>query len=370
MENNNNLSKLEKVKLSLENFKAGKSKFLFFVPDTMGVASAIVIEIYTHANILKKQGYEVYIFCDKENYEAPSYLDQDLRSLPHKNLKKQGTGEMVLNMEISPEDFLIIPDFFSNIMETTKNLPCKRVAFVQSYDYLINSLLPGMTYNNFSIKDVITTSETLKTFIKEFHGDIYNIKSYKLGIPDYFKVKGIKRPAISFVVRNAADIHKVSRLFYLKYPELRWVGFEELRGISREDFATKLGENIACLWIDRIASHGTVPLEAMKSGTIVVGLVPDVNPEYLVENSGVWTRSIYQLPDMLARVIKMYLEDSLPQELFDGMKTIADSYSPEISEASIIQVYKGLLADREKEYTEFFILEEQAAATESINNLN
>ena len=361
-----NLSRLEKVKVSLENFKEGKSKFLFFVPDSLGVANAAVIEIYTHANVLKKQGYEVYIFCDKENYEAPSYLDQDLRSLPHKNLKKQGNNEMILNMEISPEDFLIIPDFFTNIMETTKNLPCKRVAFVQAYDYLVNSLLPGMTYNNFNIKNIITTSETLKKFIQEFHGDIYDIKTYKIGIPDYFKNKSIKRPAISFVVRNASDIHKVSRLFYLKYPELRWVGFEELRGLSREDFATKIGENIATLWIDRIASHGTVPLESMKCGSVVVGLVPDANPEYLIENSGVWVKSIYQLPDMLARVVKMYLEDTLPAELFSGMKSISDSYSPQISEESIINMYKELLADREKEYTEFFALEEAAEAS---NNL-
>jgi hypothetical protein len=360
-----NLSKLEKIKQSLENFKQGKSKYLFFVPDSMGVAAAAVIEIYTHAKVLKNLGYEVYIFSDKEDYSAPSYLDQELRSLPHKTLKKQANNELVLNIEVHPEDFLIIPDFFSNIMETTKGLPCKRVAFVQAYDYLINSLFPGMTYANFNIKSIITTSETLKNFIKEYHGDIYDIKTYKIGIPDYFKEKPMKKPAISFVVRNAADIHKVSRLFYLKYPELRWVGFEELRGVSREDFAEKIGQNIACLWIDRIASHGTVPLEAMKTGTVTVGLVPDMIPEYLVDNSGVWVKSIYQLPDMLARVIKMYLEDALPPELFAGMKAIAEGYSTKVSEETIQAVYSELRFDREKEYLDFLALEEAAEA----NNL-
>src|SRR5688572_1923511 len=110
------LSKLEKIKLSYENFKEKKNKWLFFVPDTQGVASAAIVEIYTHAKTLKNLGYQVYIFSDKEDYSAPSYLDQDLRSLPHKNLKKQGKDNMVLDIEISPEDFMVIPDFFTNIM--------------------------------------------------------------------------------------------------------------------------------------------------------------------------------------------------------------------------------------------------------------
>ena len=273
---------------------------------------------------------------------------------------------MVLNIDISPEDFLIIPDFFTNIMETTKNLPSKRVVFVQAYDYLINSLLPGMTYANFNIRSIITTSQTLKDFITEYHGDFYDIKTYKIGVPDYFKPKKFKKPAISFVVRNASDIHKVSRLFYLKYPELRWVSFEDLRGLSREDFANKLSENVVCLWIDRISSHGTVPIEAMKSNTITVGLAPDMLPEYMVENSGVWVKSIYQLPDMLSKIIKMYINDTLPNELYETMQKIASDYSPKISEESIINLYKELISDRQKEYEEIISLE---ASNEANNNL-
>lgn len=352
-----NLSKLEIINKSFNNFKEGKSKFLFFVPDTMGIASSAVIEIYTHANMVKKMGYEIYIFSDKEDYSSPSFLDQELRALPHKTLKKQKNNELVLDLDISPEDFLIIPDFFTNIMETTKNLPSKRVVFVQACDYLINSLLPGMTYANFNIRSIITTSNTLKDFIKEYHGDIYDIKTYKIGIPDYFKPNNFKKPAINFVVRNASDIHKVSRLFYLKYPELRWVSFEDLRGLSREEFANKLASNVACLWIDRIASHGTVPLEAMKSGAITVGLAPDMLPEYMVENSGVWVKSIYQLPDMLARIIKMFIGDELPSELYETMSKIADDYNPKISEESIINLYKELISDREKEYNEIIAIE-------------
>lgn len=353
-----NLSKLEKVKESFNKLKERKNKFLFFVPDSMGVASGAVIEIYTHANVLKKNGLDVYIFSDKDDYTAPSFLDQDLRSLPHKNLKKSGQNELIMDIEIGPEDFLIIPDFFTNIMETTKKLPCQRIAFVQSCDYLVNSLLPGMRYTNFNIRNVITTSEKLRNFLKEFHGDIYNTKTYKIGIPDYFKPKQFKTPSIGFVVRNAADIHKISRLFFLKYPELQWVAFEDLRGLSREDFSSKLANSVACLWVDRIASHGTVPLEAMAVGTIPVSLVPDIVPEYVQENTGVWVNSIYQLPDLLAKVIKMHLEDAIPDEMYGAMDKMAKNYTQNESEASILKIYEEFLIERENEYVQFIQSEE------------
>lgn len=345
---------LERLTESYEKFQNKDNKILFFVPDTMGVPSASIIEIYNHANLLRKKGYNVIIFGDKENFPVPTYIDQECQTLTHKSLKKSGNNQMVLDIEISPEDFMVIPDYFTNIMETTKNLPCQRIVLAQSYEYITNSLLPGLRYSDFGINTIITTSNKIKEFIEEFHGkNTYNISVYDIGIPDYFKNNKLKKPSISFVSRNASDILKITRLFYLKYPELRWVGFDEIRGLSREKFADKLGDNIACLWIDRISSFGTLPLEAMKSGVIPVGLLPEVIPSYLVENAGVWADNLYKIPDLLARVIKMYLEDSLPPLLFNTMNNVVNKYSMENSNNSIISVYDNIIAKRDEEYKTF-----------------
>jgi len=53
--------------------------------------------------------------------------------------------------------------------------------------------------------------------------------------------------------------------------------------MRRVDFAKRLQGNFAAVWIDRIASFGTFPLECMKSGVIPISLVPDIIPEYLIE---------------------------------------------------------------------------------------
>ena len=124
--------------------------------------------------------------------------------------------------------FLIIPISSPTSYKTTSSLAGQKIVLAQSYNYIVNSLLPGLRYADFKIRNIITTSDAMTNFIKEYHGDIYNIKAFKLGIPDYFKPNKFKKPVISFVCRNTSDILKINKLFYLKYPQFRWIGLKTL----------------------------------------------------------------------------------------------------------------------------------------------
>ena len=53
--------------------------------------------------------------------------------------------------------------------------------------------------------------------------------------------------------------------------------------MRRIDFAKRLQSNFAAVWVDRISSFGTFPLECMKCGTIPICLKPDIMPEYMIE---------------------------------------------------------------------------------------
>ena len=43
--------------------------------------------------------------------------------------------------------------------------------------------------------------------------------------------------------------------------------------LSRKDFAEKLDKSFAAIWIDKISSFGTFPLECMKCKTIPIGII-------------------------------------------------------------------------------------------------
>jgi len=350
--------KSEIIKESIEKLISKDFNVYFFVPSVGEVYAQNIVEVYAHALVLKESGYNVFIMGDKPDYQIPSYLDENLKSLPHKNLQKKkstnGQEELFLEENVALSDTIVIPEYFVNICESTKTLPCNRILLVSSYEYFINSLIPGVSYAHFGIKNILTTSTIMENFIKKYDGDdTYDIKKYTIGIPDYFKDNEFKKPYITFLSRNASDIMKIVKLFYKKYPQLQWISFEDLRGKTRQEFASKMGESIATIWLDKIAGHGTTAIEAMKSNTITIGLIPDIKPDYVVSDSGVWVDNIYNIPEAIEQVVSLWVEDQIEEKVFETMKSISDNYSMEESNKTIMESYEYFFAKRKSELEQF-----------------
>lgn len=359
------LEKIEKIKESLKKIENKESKFLFCVPESEK-PTASVYEIYFNANVVKKMGFKVIILTEKEDYEVPQWVDTELTE--HEHLPMTGN-----QLSVGPEDVLIIPEVYSNIMEQTKNLPCQKVGLLQSVDYMMNALVPGTDWSSFGIKDVITTSDTLKEFIETFYGsNRFDVQVYNPGVPDYFKrTDQPQKPIISVIGRNPNEISKIVKLFFARYPQYSWVTFDPMltkskppQYMRRKDFAKRLRNNFAAVWVDRISSWGTFPLECMKSGTLPIGLIPDITPEYLLErdengevtqmksNCGVWTNNFYDIPVLIGEAIVKYLDDNIGDEIYDKMEEISSFYNHELSEKQLNTVYNNLIEKRKNIFQE------------------
>jgi hypothetical protein len=353
------LDKIEKIKASLDNIINKKSKFLFCVPESQGPVAS-VYEIYFHATVVKNMGYQVLILVEKGDYLIPTWIERELTEFDHISMADP-------KLTVGPEDVMIIPEVYSNIMEQTKNLPCVRIGLLQSIDYMVNGLIPGTDWKSFGINDIIATSTSLKELIKSYYGkDKFNIKTYNIGIPDYFESSIIpQKPIVSIVGRNANEISKFVKLFYSRYPQYNWVTFDPMvtkskppQPMRRVDYAKRLQGNFAAVWIDRIASFGTFPLECMKSGVIPICLKPDIIPEYLldrssedgsvkiVEGSGVWTDNYYDLPVLLGEVLIKFLDDSITDDIYISMQSIAAKYTQDNSEKQLSEIYQEILNSR------------------------
>ena len=351
--------KIEKVKLSLDKIKNKESKFLFCVPESQS-PSASVYEIYFHATVVKNMGYNVTILVEKGDYVAPKWIEKELTQHEHLSLTDP-------KLMVGPEDVMIIPEIYSNVMEQTKNLPCVRIGFLQSVDYMTNSLIPGTDWASFGIHDIITTSQSLKELFETFYGETkYKIQTYNIGIPDYFeKSDKPQKPIISIIGRNPNEISKFVKLFFSKYPQYSWVTFDPMltkskppQSMRRVDFAKRLKGNFAAVWIDRISSFGTFPLECMKSGVVPICFKPDIIPEYLierdekgvakkmVEGAGVWTDNYYELPVLMNDVLVKFLDDSILPTLYESMNNVASKYTQEDSEKQLVEIYQGFINQR------------------------
>jgi hypothetical protein len=353
------LEKIEKIKVSLAKITNKKSKFLFCIPESQS-PTASVYELYFHATVVKNMGYEVIIMVEKGDYVPPIWVEKELTNHKHVSMADP-------KLTVGPEDVMVIPDIYSNVMEQTKKLPCVRIGFLQSADYMTSALIPGTDWTSFNIQDVITTSPVLKEWLETFYGKgKYNIRTYNIGIPDYFEKSDVpQKPIISVIGRNANEISKLVKLFFAKYPQYSWITFDPMltkskppQAMRRVDFAKRLQGNFAAVWVDRISSFGTFPLECMKAGVIPICLKPDIMPEYMierdekgvatkiVEGAGIWTENFYDLPVLIGEVLVKFLDDAIKPELYESMSNVASKYSQEASEKRLNEIYSEIVNQR------------------------
>lgn len=345
---NENIEKIEKI---ISNLKNKKSKFYFFMP-SIETPNSSMYQIYWNANTIKENGFETIIITENDDYKKPYFVDDELMNIKHVKVSNK--------ISISPEDFLIIPEIFTNVMEQLKTFTCEKILLLQSLDYALHALTPGVQWSDFGITKIVTVSDQLKNMVHDFFGEYYNIKKYDIGISDIFKWKGeLKKPIISFVSRNGNDITDIIKLFYLKYPMFRFITFQELSGLDRKTYAKKLKDSVACIWVDNISTFGTVPLECMKANTIPIALIPRIEHEYVQDYTGIWVYELFKLPDMIASVITKFLEDEIPDEFKIKMTEISNNYNEFNSKDSIKNVFNSFLDERIDHFNKLLALEKE-----------
>jgi len=337
--------------------------FYFFTLDTLGNPVAGVANIYEHVKVLNELGYRAFIMHEKNDYKLRGdetsmgindWLGEEYASLPHISIEGQ-------QLSVNPTDYIIIPEIFANVMDQVKQFPCKKIVFSQSYDYLLELLPIGKKWHyDYGFTDVITTSERQANYIQTLFQGI-NTHIVPVGIADYFKPsEKPKTPIVTIVTRNHGDAKKIANAFYLQFPVYKFVTFKELRGIPKRQFAEELGKSCLAVWIDDQAGFGTFPLEAMQSGTPVIGKIPNMVPEWMestneggditLKNNGVWTNTTLNIPELIGTYMKVWFEDSVPQDLIDGMVETNGTYSMEKQKIAIEKVYGTLVSNRRKEF--------------------
>ncbi len=308
-------TQIEKVKLSIQNLKDRKSKVYFFVHDTKGNAKASIKYIYDLALALKNKGFNAIILHEKPDYTGvASWLgDSYMNEIPHQAIEGQ-------NLEIAPEDFLVVPEIFGFMMEQVKNLPCGKIVLTQSYAYMLETLQPGQTWNQFGFLKTITTSEVQKNQIaKVMRGQSYDI--LEPAISEAFVKRELPPlPIIGVHTREQSDTINLIKTFYLRFPQYRWFTFRDLRGLSQEEFANAISECFVSVWMDRESAYGTFPLESMKVGVPVIGLTPNLVPVWMNETNGIWIKDELLLPDIIADWTQNWLEDNISPEIYTSME--------------------------------------------------
>jgi hypothetical protein len=343
----------EKVLKSIEILKNKQARIYFMVQDTKGNAKASVRLIYQMAKALKDAGYNPIILHEKSDYSGVSaWLEEEYMELPHRAIEGQ-------NLEISPEDFIIVPEIFGFVMEQIKKLPCAKIVLAQAYSWIVETLQPGQSWFQYGFMKCITTTNLQKEYIEKVmrQSSFDVIKPY---ISENFQPKEVPpMPIIGVHTKDQSDAINVIKTFYLKFPQYRWFTFRDLRGLSEYEFANSLKDCFVSVWVDDHSAFGTFPLESMKSNVPVIGKIPNMTPEWMNEDNGIWITDQTIIPDVIADFIQNWLEDNIKPEMYEEMKKTAQKYSDKQEfESSVVSLFEGYIKTR----TESF--EEQISKTE------
>lgn len=65
----------------------------------------------------------------------------------------------------------------------------------------------------------------------------------------------------------------------------------------------------------------------MKCGVPVLGKVPDIMPEWMSEDNGIWIADKNMIVDFVSDFIQNWLEDNLNPEMFIKMEETVNKYS-------------------------------------------
>lgn len=335
------MSNVDKIQQTINTLKEKNNKFFFFVQDTKGNAKASIKYIYDIILALKSQGKNAIALFEEKNYTSHKDWLGDAYS------EVEETYINGNSLKVSVEDFLILPEIFGYIMEQVKDMPCGKIVLTQAYDQIFETLKPGETWQQFGFFKTITTTEILKSQIRDLFSST-SVDVLPVLLSDYVEKKTLPpNPIIAIHSREQRDSLNFIKTFYQKYPQYRWFSFRDMRGLSLSEFAEPLKESCVSVWIDDRASFGTFPLESMACGTPVIGKIPHLNSQFISEDNGIWSSNLYQMVDILADYVKNWLEDNINEKLIDEGLTTASTYQDKESfETKTNELFDSYISSR------------------------
>jgi hypothetical protein len=314
-----NSEQIQKVEQSIKNLRDKKSKIYLLVQDTKGNAKASVAYIYNMGLTLMEDGFNVIMLHEKNDYYGVgSWLGEEYMKIPHTFIEGQ-------NLSVAPEDFIVVPEIYGFVMEQITKLPCGKIVLTQAYDHILETLQPGQSWTQLGFYKCITTSNMIKEYLENtMRGVSFDVLEPFIS-ESFTKQKLPNKPIVAVHTRDQRDTLNLIKSFYLKFPQYRWVTFKDMRGLTTEQFAEELKNCFISVWVDETSSYGTFPLESMKTNIPVIGLAPNIVPEWMNEDNGLWINNKTQMVDYLADYIQNWLEDNTNPKIITEMEKTVES---------------------------------------------
>ena len=344
-----NLLAIERIQSEIERIDKNENKVYFFVIDSAGSPSGSLEYVYKLAYILKENNFDVAMLYQKEEdfIGVESWLGEKYSGLPHFDIADE-------EVSVAPSDILFIPEIFANVMMQTRKLPCKRIAILQNYDYVLEQMPVSSQWGDLGIMEAITNTEMNGELLKEIFPYV-KTKVISPYVDEMFvPTTKPKKMVINLITKDQKTINRLIKPFYWKYPIYKWVTFRHLNGFPKETFAEMLRDGAITVWEDDETHFGYSPLEAMKSGSLVIAKTPDKLQEWMVKdgnlrNCCVWFNEFEEVHKIIASVVRAWITNNVPEEIAESAKETLGQFSKEKTTEEIVSYVRDVIDRRKKE---------------------
>jgi len=349
---------LKNIRTEIAKIDKKENKVMFFVLDTEGYPSGSLAYEYQLAKIAKDAGYNVSMVYqtdekqDEEFVGVEGWLGAEYASIPHYDIRKD-------EVEINPSDILFIPEIFSQVMNQTRKLPCKRVAIMQNFDYIVSQTPYSAQWGDYGILEAISNTEENKKLLQSIFPYVKTTVVEPYVDKMFGDTKKPRKCVVNVIAHNPDDVTRLVKPFYWKYPLMKWVSFADLRGMNKMAFANALREGFLTIWIDQDASFGYGAIEAMKCGNIVFAMLPKNKKKWMLDNDGetlnsscFWFDDINQMHEKIATLVRAFVTDKIPENINDGQDVVKDMYTEDKTRQQFLNYLEKTMGERKQRLEE------------------
>ena len=124
---------IEKLESALGRLETKENVIYFLTYDTKNNARASIKHIYDMALTLKENGHTPKILTEDKSYIKPEWLGEKYDDLELVSIK-----EDKVNIQI--DDVIVVPEYYSNVLQQLSNVRCTKVMLVQQKEYIFETL--------------------------------------------------------------------------------------------------------------------------------------------------------------------------------------------------------------------------------------
>lgn len=256
-----------------------QKKYYFITPDIATPAGGIKV-IYQLVDLMNRNGFDAYIVHMHRKFKCR--YAKTLKNLKYVYLQDGKLFD-------GATDVIFVPEPDVKLMAMMKGMDSKKIVFNQNWAYTYSQFREInnesiLRYQDLGIYDVMTVTEKIKQFLDFAMNDGQNLK---IGIvhpflSEAFSPKKLeeKTHQIAFMPRKNFNIfQEIFSIIFGKNKTIRWV---QIDNMTEDAVAKALQDSTMFLALGFPEGLSLPPLEAMKSGCVVLGYSGYGGLEYMI----------------------------------------------------------------------------------------